>query len=151
MQLTEKPEIIHWPETHYVYIEKVGPFQNTAGQAWKELHQLGSGISEHNKITGRFSLYKLGPQIYRAGVSLTSAPERLPEGLQSTTFPGGKYSRFVLTGSYSNLPEASGRVFKIVSEMDLELRDDFNIEHYVNDPRVTPEQELVTEILFPTA
>ena len=29
LNLTTKPETVTWPETHYVYIEKIGPFQNT--------------------------------------------------------------------------------------------------------------------------
>jgi hypothetical protein len=37
-----------------------------------------------------------------------------------------------------------------VAEKKVALRDDFNIEHYVNDPRTTPEEQLATEILFPT-
>ena len=51
MKLTQEPEIVTWPEMHYIFIEKIGPFQDTAGQAWQELHKL-PGISEHNKITG---------------------------------------------------------------------------------------------------
>ena len=35
LNLTPTPETVTWPETHYVYIEKVGPFQNNAPQAWK--------------------------------------------------------------------------------------------------------------------
>ena len=151
MNLTQVPEIVTWPETHYVFLEKVGPFQNTAPQAWQNLHQLIPGILDHNKIMGYMSLYKVGPQIYRAGVSLDAAPNNLPEGLEYTKFEGGKYSRFVLTGPYSELPEASGRVFQIVSERKIQLRDDFCIENYVNDPRVTPEPELITYILIPTA
>jgi effector-binding domain-containing protein len=70
--------------------------------------------------------------------------------MEYTLFEGGKYSRFVLTGSYSNLPEASGRVFEIVSEKKIRLREDYCIENYVNDPRTTPEEQWVTEILLPT-
>jgi DNA gyrase inhibitor GyrI len=151
LNLTEKPEIVTWPETHYAFIEKIGPFQDTAPQAWKELHQLIPAISQHNQITGYTSLYKVAPKIYRAGVSLSAEPKNLPPGVQYTEFPGGKYSRFVLTGPYSNLPEASGRVFQMVSDQKIPLRDDFNIENYVNDPRTTPESDLITQILFPTA
>jgi effector-binding domain-containing protein len=150
MNLTQEPEIVTWPETHYVFIEKIGPFQNTAPQAWQDLHQLISRISEHNKITGYLSLYKVPPKIYRAGVSLAAEPAKLPAGLEYSKFEGGKYSRFVLTGSYSNLPQASGRVFEIVSERKIKLRDDYCIENYANDPRTTPEEQLVTEILIPT-
>src|ERR1700682_1152042 len=150
MNLTQEPEIVTWPETHYVFLEKIGPFQNTAPQAWQNLHQRVSGISEHNKITGYLSLYKVQPKIYRAGVSLVAEPVKLPPGLEYSKFAGGKYSRFVLTGSYSNLPQASRRVFEIVAEKKLKLRDDYCIENYVTDPRTTPEEQLITEILIPT-
>jgi effector-binding domain-containing protein len=150
MHLTQEPEIVTWPETHYIFIEKIGPFQNTAPQAWQSLHQLVPKISEHNQITGYTSLYKVGPKIYRAGVSLAAPPKQLPEGLECSQFRGGKYSRFILTGSYSNLPQASGRVFEIVAEKKIQLRDDYCIENYANDPRTTPEEQLVTEILVPT-
>ena len=150
MNLTQEPENITWPETHYIFIEKIGPFQNTAPEAWQKLHSLTSEISEHNTITGYMSLYKVGPRVYRAGVWVAAVPKNLPEGLAYTKFKGGKYSRFVLTGSFSNLPEASRRVFEIVSERNIQLRDDYCIEHYVTDPRTTPEEKYVTEILVPT-
>jgi effector-binding domain-containing protein len=150
MKLTEEPQIVTWPATHYVFIERIGPFQDTAAQAWQNLHQLVPAISEHNQITGYMSLYKVGPMMYRAGVSLAADPKNLPEGLAYEKFKGGKYSRFVLTGPYSNLPQACRRVFEIVSERKIELRDDYNIENYVSDPRTTPEEQLVTEILIAT-
>jgi DNA gyrase inhibitor GyrI len=149
--LRQVPDIVTWPQTHYVFIEKIGPFQNTAPQAWQDLHRLVPGISEHNKIMGYISFYKVGPKIYRAGISIAAEPKNLPEGLRYEKFKGGKYSRFVLTGPYSGLPEACGRVFEIVSETKIQMRDDYCIENYVNDPRTTPEQQLVTEILIPTA
>lgn len=151
LNLTQEPTVVNWPETHYVFVEKVGPFQETAPQAWQTLHPLTPAITAHNKITGYTSFYKPGPKIYRAGVSLASEPKSLPENLKYEKFKGGTYSRFVLTGPYSNLPEASGRVFEIVEEKHIPLRDDYCIENYVNDPRTTPEEQLVTEILIPTA
>jgi hypothetical protein len=36
-----------------------------------------------------------------------------------------------------------------VREQKLPLRDEYNIENYVTHPRVTPEDQLITEILFP--
>jgi effector-binding domain-containing protein len=41
-------------------------------------------------------------------------------------------------------------VFTIVAEKKIPLRDSFNIENYVTDPRTTPEEQLITEIMFPT-
>jgi len=151
MNLTEKPEIVTLPETHYVYIEKIGPFEDTAPHAWGDLHNLVPAISEQNAVTGYMSLYKVEPQIYRAGVSLAEPPKKLPQALAGTKFKGGTYSRFVLRGPYSDLPEACGRVFEIVSKENIPVREDFCIERYVTDPRTTPENESITEILIPTA
>jgi len=151
MNLTTEPEIVTQPETHYVFLEKVGPFSSTAREAWQEVHQFVPAISTHNRIAGAMALYRIGPQIYRAGFLLADAPQQLPPDLQYVQFGGGKYSRFVLTGSYSNLPEASGRVWSIVADRKIPLRDDFAIENYRNDPRTTPEDKLMTEILVPTA
>jgi effector-binding domain-containing protein len=151
INLTQVSETVNWPETHYVFLEKIGPFMETAPQVWTELHQLVPGIAEHNQINGYMSLYKVGPKVYRAGVSVAAPPAKLPAGLQYEKFGGGRYSRFVLSGSYSQLGEVSGRVFQLAAEQHLALRDDFNIENYVNDPRITPEEQLITEILLPTA
>jgi effector-binding domain-containing protein len=150
LKLTEEPNIVTWPETHYVFVEKIGPFQETAPQAWQSLHQIVPEIPEQNKITGYMSLYKVDAKVYRAGVSLAAEPQNLPPSLKYEKFKGGKCSRFVLTGSYANLPEASGRVFEIVAEKKIQMRDDYCIENYTNDPRTTPEDQLVTEILIPT-
>ncbi|MGA7522795.1 MAG: GyrI-like domain-containing protein [Acidobacteriaceae bacterium] len=149
MQLTLEPEIVQWPETHYVFVEKQGPFPTTAGQAWTELHTLTSAIAEHNTITGTMSLYKMGPKIYRAGVSLAEKPEKLPAGVAYEKFAGGKYARFVLGGSHAQLGPATGRVAEAVLERGFKLRNEYHIEHFVNDPRVTPEDQLITHILFP--
>jgi effector-binding domain-containing protein len=151
MNLTETPEIVTWPETHYAFIERGGPFMKTAPQAWQDLQALKFLISESNRITGAMALYKMAPDTYRAGFILDAPAKALPRELSYEKFPGGKYSRFVLTGSYSNLPQASGRVWEYVSKNDIMLRADFAIENYANDPRATPEDELVTEILIPTA
>jgi predicted transcriptional regulator YdeE len=151
MNLTEEPEIVHWAETHYVFVEKTGPFMSIAPQAWQELHGSISEIAAKNQIGKFMSLYKGGANIYRAGVSLAAPPVELPAPLQYEKFHGGKYSRFVLTGPYSDLPQASCRVWQLAGEREIPMRDDFAIESYVNDPRTTPEAELITEILVPTA
>src|SRR5579863_7891199 len=151
MNLTEEPEIVTWPETHYAYLEKIGPFMETAPKAWQEVHGLERAISANNQITGAMSLYKMGPKIYRAGYLLAGPAKDLPEGLVYERVQGGKYSRFTLTGSYSQLPQASGHVWNLVAEKKIEMRDDFAIENYANDPKTTPEDKLITEILVPTA
>ena len=46
--------------------------------------------------------------------------------------------------------DAVRRIFEIVAEKKIQMRDDYCIENYTNDPRTTPEDQLVTEILIPT-
>ncbi len=151
MNLTEKGDIVHWPETHYVFVEKTGPIPKIAPEAWGLALSLVPQLKEKNQIVGRMSLYKTNPNVYRAGFSLAAKPEKLPAGLEYELFGGGEYSRFVLTGPYSDLPAATGRVFEMVAQRGMMLRSEFCIESYVNDPRTTPEEKLITEILIPTA
>jgi effector-binding domain-containing protein len=151
MKLTEEPEIVKWPETHYIFIEKIGPIPANAPQAWGEAHTFVTAVSAENKIARYMSLYKMGPEVYRAGFALDEPPVDLPKGLTYEKVPGGKYTRFVLTGPYSDLPQASRRAWHVVAEKQIQVRDDFAIENYVSDPRVTPAEQLVTEILIPTA
>ncbi|WP_413612737.1 GyrI-like domain-containing protein [Bdellovibrio sp. HCB-110] len=151
MKLTEKAEIVNWPATHYVCVEKIGPFMETAQKAWEALHKGVAEISKSSKITGYMSLYKIEPQmIYCAGVVVDTKPKTLPEGFKYIKFEGGKYSRFTLTGSYANLPQACGMAFENFNKSGAQKRDDYYIENYVNDPRTTPEDQLITEILIPT-
>ncbi len=151
MKLTTTPDTVEWPPKHYIFVEKIGPFQTNAPKAWLEVHKHVPEISQRETITGYFSLYCMERQIYRAGVSVAATPAVVPEGLAYEELKGGKYGRFTLTGSYSQLGEATGRTYKIAEEIQLARRADYNIENYVNDPRITPEDELVTEILFPLA
>src|SRR5579863_6074271 len=104
MNLMLEPEVVSFPATHYVFVEKTGPFQNTAPGAWQSAHTFVPELGKKNQITGYMSLYKMGPKIYRAGFALSAPPVDLPAGLIYEEFAGGKYSKFVLTGSYSQLP-----------------------------------------------
>jgi DNA gyrase inhibitor GyrI len=151
MNLTEEPEVVIWPQTHYVFVERIGPFMQTARQAWEELHAMKPLIAEANSIDGAMALYRMKPDTYRAGFILAAAPSGLPREISYENLAGGKYRRFVLTGSYANLPQATRRVWEIASKTGLERRMDFTIEHYPNNPSTTPEDKLITEILIPTA
>jgi len=143
--------------THYVYLEKRGPFGEVAPPLWNELQpllpRLGPGqIREFLGVSG-IDKSRAGEDamIYQAGVSMATEPGKLPGGLQHRAIPSGRYARFVLTGPYAQIWPAFDRVFKTLAEKKVELRPEFCIENYLNDPRVTPEDELLTEILVPVA
>jgi len=87
--------------------------------------------------------------IYQAGVALAQAPNKLPEKLAHRVIKAGKYACFLLTGPYSHIWMAFDRIFKTLSEERVTLRPEFCIENYLNDPRVTPEDQLQTQLLVP--
>ncbi|MBV9182409.1 MAG: GyrI-like domain-containing protein [Acidobacteria bacterium] len=149
MNLTENIQYVTWPETHYVFVERVGSIPKNAQQTWHDFHQALPQLKTHAEIRGFLSLYDMAAQVYRAGAWVASKPTNLPATLRYEHFQGGKYARFVLTGPYANLGAATSRVIEIISEKKIPLRDAYHIEHYVNDPETTREDKLVTEILFP--
>jgi len=151
MNLTENIQYVTWPETHYIFVERVGPIPSNAPQTWQAFHQVLPQLKNNAEITGFLSLYDMNAQIYRAGASAARKPTNLPASLRYEHFKGGKYARFVLTGPYADLGAATSRVVQIVSEKKIPLRAAYHIEYYVNDPETTPEDKLVTEILFPVS
>jgi hypothetical protein len=45
----------------------------------------------------------------------------------------------------------SGKIFEMVSPQKLQVRNDGNIAHYLHNPDSTPEDQLITVILVPSA
>lgn len=148
-------EVVTRPLTHYVYLEKRGPFAEVAPALWNELYpilpRLEQGqIREFLGVSGvDKSCAGENSMIYQAGVSMVTEPKKLPAGLQHRAISSGKYARFLLTGPYAQIWPAFDRVFKTLAEKKVELRPEFCIENYMNDPRKTPEDQLLTEILVP--
>jgi DNA gyrase inhibitor GyrI len=143
--------------THYVYLEKRGPFAEVAPPLWNELGPLIQRIEQQEirEYLGVSGVDKSRPgedaMIYQAGVALAHNPDNPPSGLAHKSIKAGKYARFLLTGPYSQIWMAFDRIFKTLAEKQVELRPEFCIENYLNDPRVTPEDRLLTELLVPIA
>ena len=151
MKLTTSKDLTQFPQIHYIFVEEVGPFEKTAQAAWGKVHQHLDKMMAENKLTKVMSLYKIEPQmIYRAGIAVDAKPASIPEGFKYEVFNGGVYQRFTLIGGYENLPEACGVVFGQVEKEKLPMRNDWFVENYINSPKATPAENLVSEILIPT-
>ena len=151
MPLNETPEIIDWPACRVVYVEEVGQFETSIIQAWQSLCKHRETIEAETSIVGTLSLYQYAtePKIFRAGFLVDVEPKTLLAGAHYLNFSGGRYARFTVIGSYSQLPEARERVFQICKEKNFAVRsDDWTLQHYANSPE-SPEAELITEILVP--
>lgn len=164
MPLNEEPEEVTLPSFHFIHVKKIGPFQETAPNAWKELHaNLPSIIEKWGQPHVFCSLYQTKPEmVYMAGVAVKKDEEEfgndsLPTGMEYLHFAGGKYVQFTLTGSFDQLPTACGRVFEIaqergiVSDPAVEGNGRYFLENYLKDPSTTPVEELITHIGIPIA
>ena len=157
MNLTTEFESVTRPETHYAFLEKRGPFAEVAPPLWNELVPLLARIDpgQIREYLGVSGIDRSRPgedaMIYQAGVALADKPKKLPAGLEQKSIKAGKYARFVLTGRYADIWMAFDRIFKTLAERRVTLRPEFCIENYLNDPRLTPEDQLKTELLVPIA
>jgi len=156
VNLTQKFDIVKRPATHYVFLEKHGPFAEIAPPTWDEMFPLLYSQIDQQQIVSFMGLSTIDKtkngeeaMIYEAGVGVNSAPAKGLRGLQYKTIKDGKYARFVLTGLYSQIWIAFNHIFKTLAEAKVELRREFCIENYLNDPKVTPEDQLKTELLIP--
>lgn len=157
VNLSPEFEPITRPLTHYVFVEKRGPFAEVAPPLWNELMPMIQQIDQQElrEFLGVSGVDKSrsgeDAMIYQAGVALAHEPARLPAGLQQKSIKSGKYARFLLTGPYTQIWPAFDRIFQTLSEQKVALRPEFCIENYLNDPRFTPEDQLKTELLVPIA
>jgi AraC family transcriptional regulator len=157
MNLTPNFDTVTRPLTHYAFLEKQGPFAEIAPPLWNDLLPLlgrldRAQIREWLGLSG-IDKTKIGEEtmIYQAGVALASQPAKLPGGMRHREIGRGNYARFVLTGPYSQIWPAFNQIFRTLAEKKVTLRPEFCIENYVNDPRVTPEDKLQTELMVPIA
>lgn len=156
LNLTENIDRVVVPERHIVYVEKHGPFQKSAPQAWDELSKFHDEEKSRRRRT-RVGLSVIDrtirdpneAMIYEAGVEVESRPLELPKGLKYKKIGNNSYARFILTGPYANVGAAVVRSYKLLTEQHVEFRRDFCIERYLSDEKTTPSDELQTEILIP--
>jgi len=155
VNLTPNFESVARPDTHYVFLEKRGPFPEVAPPLWEQLMPLIERLDRKQirEYLGLSGVDKSRPgedaMIYMAGVGLDHKPEQLPPGLHQRSIQAGNYARFLLIGSYAQIWPAFDRIFKTLAEKKVPLRPEFCIENYLNDPRITAEHELKTELLVP--
>lgn len=149
LNMNAEPEVVARPAIHYVFVERTGNIPSIAQGTWQTVEKFAGQVGASGLIVGACALYDFEPEVYRAGYVLAERPANVPAGLIYEDIPGGKYVRFVLHGPYSQLPEATSRAFGNVARKQVQLRAGFKIENYVTDPRTTPQEQAITEILFP--
>lgn len=155
LNLTLKPEIITRPTTHFLHVRKAGIFAEVAMPTWYAMFPLIGAIDKSSikEFLGA-SVMDLKTQdevgmFYDAGIALNEKPAHVPKGMEYTKINSGKYARFILTGPYPGVWPAFEKIFQILGDKKIELRDGACIENYISNPEITPEVDLITELLVP--
>lgn len=155
--LSLTPEIVNAPSSAYVYLEKRGEIGVVARSAWDEFEAIALGKLERDRMEGQWALTLVESQsgssvngVYQAGFAYRSEPSKaLPDGLRVRRFDGGRYAKFVLKGSFKQLPLAYPLAIERTMKAGLRMRHAFFMETYSGIPDRVPESELVTEIYVP--
>jgi effector-binding domain-containing protein len=86
---------------------------------------------------------------YKAAVPVMGPFENPPKGdLTVGPAPTGKAYKFVHRGAYDGMENLYEAITNFFDEKNIQPGELF-IERYVTDPRTTPEDELVIEVIFP--
>jgi AraC family transcriptional regulator len=156
LNMSLKAEMVSRPATHYVFLERRGPFAEVAPPTWAEMFRLMGAKMADPQIREFLGLSTIDKDrhgeeamIYQAGVAFVEKTSEAPKGLQYKKIAAGNYAQFLLTGPYSRIWIAFSQIFRALAESKVPLREDFCIENYVNDPKTTPEDQLQTQILIP--
>jgi len=142
--IEEKTAEVELPVAYFLFGETTkGPLMETAGPLWNEVHRIVDStvdLFDASDPPRHVTVYKMEPLIYRGGYFTKNKPKKIPDGLKCEQFKGGKYTKFVMRGSYEQLPEVWGKVFDLIESGQIKSRDDFNVEYYVTDAKKVPEE-----------
>ena len=138
-------------------VAHVGPYSEI-GAAFDRLEAAIAGAGLAKKVKALVGIYHDDPAVTppyalrsHAGV-IVGAKERLPEGLQELFLPAGRTAVLQLHGPYSGLQAAYGHLYGVWLPASGETPGDApSYEIYVNSPRDTAPQDLLTDIHLPLA
>ncbi len=142
------------PEKTVVYLQGTGTWDTayeTVVEAFKTVHEY---IDKRGlKPDGAAMMVYTGADDtgfdFRAAVPVMGPFDNPPKGDMAVgTSPTGKAYKFVHRGAYDGMENLYEAITNFFDEKNLEPGDLF-IERYVTDPRTTPEDELVIEVIFP--
>ncbi len=153
IKMNLEPKLVTREETTVlVYSQSGDDFKDVAPLVWerflKNIENTKEDLSQ-SEFMGIGSVDEHKNCTYRAGVSLPEGRDFSIVGLEKQVMPKTKYAKFLLKGSYDQMWYAVDMAFKAVDENGYEFSKEPCIENYLNDPSVTPEEELLTEILIP--
>lgn len=156
MELNLKPQIKEIKEKKVVYVQALGKYADSAGQAWDQLCEF---MKQEKLFT--FGLETIGIGHDDPGVTegdklrydacMTVKKDVQPKGnVGVKVISGGKYAIFKYKGPYTNLEQIYNYIFKNwLPASGYELEDRPCFEKYVNNPEKNKPENYKTHIYVP--
>ena len=154
LEMMDAPEVVTRDARMALAVVGEGPFAETAPGVWERLFA-SVDLAAHTTDTTEFlglsrvedRVGKSPRNVYHAAFTVEEALE-IP-GCETVPVQGGHYLRWVLKGPHRNIWPAFHRVLRLANESTHALREAPCLEIYLNNPAMTPEPELLTELLVP--
>lgn len=155
-----KPKIIVCNDQKVRFVRSIGPYQESAANAWKKLENYRKqyNLPRHGKRQLKeFGIAYDSPNIteenkIRYDACITVDHNAIAEGeFGIQTIKGGKYAVFLHSGSYSGIANTLQTIiFDWLFYSDYELTDKPIIQEYLNsEQRCTAPETLQTNLYFP--
>jgi AraC family transcriptional regulator len=117
-------------------------------EAWLSAHGLGDQVELALGLCER-APNEAGEIVYRAGVVLRGE-DAASDGVEIVEAPGGRYACYRHVGPHAQIAEAFQKLYRgRLPASGHQLGDRPALDICRSDPRVTPEPELVTDLLAP--
>lgn len=145
---------INLPEKTIVYLQGTGTWDSaydTMVEAFRTVHEYidRRGLKPDGDAMMIYTDANDTGFDYRAAVPVMGPFDNPPKGDISVGLsPAGKAYKFVHRGPYDGMDNLYEAITYFFDEKSLQTGDVY-IERYVTDPRTTPEDELVIEVIFP--
>jgi AraC family transcriptional regulator len=147
--------VVNRQPVNVAFVRHVGLYEE-CGPAWRKLSEWAAPKGLLGPETVPIGICHDNPEVtppdrlrYDACITLAAALE--PEGeVGVQEIPGGDYASASFRGPYSGLKEVWRAVFEDwLPQSGRRFRDAPCFEIYLNDPRTTPPEELLTEVYVP--
>lgn len=151
-------KLIDVDETPYFYAEgscsmdpaDIGKAMGTAfGDVWNHMQE--GGVQTTGKALSVYYTFNPETMTFRSGFSVTAeAADKASGDVKYDVTPSGKVLHFQHVGPYSKLRDSYGLMMAHAEREGLKIGAP-TWEVYVNDPAVTPEDELLTDVFVSLA
>lgn len=145
------------PDIRVAFVRHIGPY-NECAPAWKTLCDWAGMLGLLNENTKFIGVSYDDPQVtppekirYDACITIDESVQGDGE-IGTQTIAGGEYGILIHNGPYENLEKTYAEFMGVwLPQSGRHFGDNPSYEVYLNDPDITPPEELLTEIHIPLA